>query len=263
VHYGGSIPVFDEFAGNFQNGGETISLLDTNGTIIDRVRYEPSLPWPTTANGTGSAYQLIDARQENARAGNWFSSYVPAVFAGEVSTPAITNDGWRFVSVTGNTAGGIGGNQMRLLIHLGSELGSAIIDDISVVDGTNAGVGLNYVRNGNFESNPLLENPPLTNSWTVGTNYTNTVIINDLVHSGGGALKFVASVFANAFPRVISQNLSPAPPANSTNTLSFWYWATNSSTNLNIRLQSSAQLSVVTNINTVNGKPTRRKSRER
>jgi hypothetical protein len=252
VRYGGAISVFGEFSGDFQNDGETISLLDTNGNYIDRVRYEPSLPWPTTANGTGSSYQLIDARQENARAGNWFSSFVPAVLTGGVSTPAQTNDGWRFASVSGNIAGGAGGGQMRLLIYLGTELGSALIDDISVVAGTNAGVGFNFVRNGDFEllaPGPLLEEPPVTNSWSVGTNYTNTVVVSDLVHGGGGALKLVASSFGNGFPRLVSQLLSPAPVANTTNTLSFWYWATNSSTNLTVRFLNSAQLNMAMNIN--------------
>jgi hypothetical protein len=249
VRYGIAVPVFDEFSGDLQPDGETISLLDTNGVIIDRVRYEPSWPWPATANGTGSSYQLIDAQQENARAGNWFSSYVPPVLSGGVSTPAQTNAGWRFASVSGNIGAGTAGGQMRLMIYLGTELGSALIDDVSVVAGTNAEVGYNYVRNGDFESAPLLENPALTNSWQVGTNYTNTVIVGGLVHGGSGALRIAASSFGNGVPRIISQLLSPAPDANTTNTLSFWYWATNSSTNLTVRVLNSAQVSITTNIN--------------
>ena len=37
VRYGGAIPVFGEFSGEFQRDGETVSLLDTNGAIIKRV----------------------------------------------------------------------------------------------------------------------------------------------------------------------------------------------------------------------------------
>ena len=43
------------------------------------------------------------------------------------------------------------------------------------------------------------------------------------------------------------QFLSPAPPVNSTNTLSFWYWATNSATNLYVRVRNSAFLQTATN----------------
>jgi len=254
--YGGTIPVFDEFSGTFQRDGETISLIDTNGAFIARVRYEPARPWSTTADGTGSSFQLIDARQENTRAGNWFSDHVPAVYSPEVTTPAQTNGGWRFARATGGIGGGVAGGQMRLGIYLGTELGSAIIDDLMLVSGTNAGVGTNFVRNGDFESLPLIEttnlmgtNYLLTNSWSIGTNYTNTSIIGDLVHGGNGALKIVASSFGNTFPRLMAQNLSPAPVTNTINTLSFWYWATNSATNLNVKIFNSAALNIVTNIN--------------
>ena len=251
---GGGAPV-GFFSGNLQNDGETLTLVKPAGSsnevevVVDKVRYESVLPWSTNANGTGSSLQLIDPNQENARVGNWFSSFTPAVYCCSSFTPARTNDGWRFVSVTGNAGGGIVGGQMRLMIYLGSELGSAWLDDISLVAGSNAGVGPNFIRNGDFESGPLLENPELTNSWSIGTNYTNTMIVSDLVHSGNGALKVAASSFGNAFPRIISQLLSPAPVTNTINTLSFWFWATNASTNLNIRLQNSSQLSVATNLN--------------
>jgi len=252
--YGGALPVFDQFPGELQLDGETLSLIKPGATpaqdvVVDRVRYDGTLPWPAAASGTGSSFQLLDPSQDNSRVGNWFSSFTPAVYCCGVSEPTRTNEGWRFVSASGSVASGIGSGQMRLMIYLGTELGSAIIDDLSLVPGTNAGVGQNFIRNGDFESTPLLENPALTNSWQVGTNYTNTAIISDLVHGGNGALKIVASSFGNSFPRIIAQMLSPAPAVNTTNTLSFWYWATNSSTNLNVRLQNSSQVNVATNIN--------------
>ena len=252
--YGGTVPVFDQFPGQLQASGETLTLIQPGATpaqdlVVDKVRYDSSLPWPPAADGTGSSLQLFDSGQDNSRVGNWFASYVPAVYSEPMSTPSHTNDGWRFVSATGSVGPGIGGGQMRLVIYLGSELGSAIIDDISLVPGTDPVVGPNYVRNGDFESSPLLEDPPLTNSWSIGTNYTNTVIINSLTHSGNGALRIEASTFSSVYPRLIAQNLSPAPPANSTNTLSFWFWATNSSTNLSVRLFNSANVNVATNIN--------------
>ena len=52
--YGNAVPVFDEFSGNLQNDGETISLIKPGATsalnvIVDRVRYDVALPWPATA----------------------------------------------------------------------------------------------------------------------------------------------------------------------------------------------------------------------
>ncbi len=251
--YGGSTPLFDEFDGEFQLDGETITLIQPGTTpaqdlIIDRVRYEGDLPWAASATaGTGSSYQLIDLGQDNSRAGNWTARYVPAVYEGEVIIPARTNTGWRFVSFTGSIGNGIGSGQQRLLIYLAETNGaSAIIDDVSLVDGTNAAVGFNYIRNGDFEAPPLLETPALTNSWVVNVNYTNSAIISGLTHSGAGALRIEATTFGNAFGKVISQNLSPAPVANSTNTLSFWFWSTNSATNLVVRIQNSAALTTGT-----------------
>jgi hypothetical protein len=123
-----------------------------------------------------------------------------------------------------------------------------LIDDVSLVAGTEPEVGYNYVRNGDFESGPLLEVPALTNSWVVGTNYTNSAIVSGLAHSGTNALRIEATQFGNSFPRLIGQNLSPAPIRNGIHTLSFWYYATNSATNINVRLFNSAALSVKTNI---------------
>jgi hypothetical protein len=252
--YGSGVPVRQLFPGRLDLDGETLSLIKpatTNSAelIVDRVRYENVAPWTTNANGTGSSLELTDAAQENARVGNWSAIFQPAVYSPAVSTPAATNDGWRFVSLTGNIGSGAGGNQMRLLIYLGTELGSATIDDIAVVAGTNAGAGYNYVRNGDFESGPLLEVPALTNSWSVGTNYTNTAIISSLKHGGSGALRLEASTYGNAPPRIVSQFFSPAPLTNTVHTMSFWFWATNSSTNLTVRVQGSSALNSGTNIN--------------
>jgi hypothetical protein len=234
--YSGTILVFDQFDGNLQAGGETLSLIKPVGgaggtdLIVDRVRYEPSLPWPAGADGTGSAYQLVDARQDNSRAGNWTTRFTPGVFY-----PSITNVGWQFRSTTGT--GGSGA--LRLLITLDTA-GELYMDDIWIVEGTNAAVGANYVRNGDFES-PLFEDPPLTNTWIVPTNYTNTVISSALAHSGNGSLRIVCVTNGSSInpPRLLIQNLSPAPTNLVTYTLSFWFFSTNTANNVTVRLQNT------------------------
>lgn len=252
------------YPGNLQASGETLTFVKPGLTpatdlIIDKVRYDNSPPWTTNANATGSSVQLIDSKQDNARPGNWFSLFRSNIYSPEISTPARTNDGWQFVSATGAAGPGAGGNQMRLVINLGNgEINgaSALLDDIAIVAGTNAGVGYNFVHNGDFESSPLIEvtnilgtNVLVTNSWYIGTNYTNTLITSGLAHAGSGALKLVCQTFGNAHPRIISQLLSPAPLTNAVHTLSFWYWATNSATNLTVKLLNSGPLNLTTNIN--------------
>ncbi len=212
--YGGTVPVFDQFVGGLQADGETLTLVKPGATpaqdlIVDRVRYESVAPWSTNANFSGSSMQLIDPNQDNSRVGNWSSRFTPATYTPAISTPSSPRDGWRFFSATGTSAGGAA---QRLLIFLG-EAGSAIIDDLSIVLGPNAAVGSNYVANGDFES-PLVVDPSVTNRWAIGTNYTNSLIISDLVHSGNGALKIIGEspgAAVNPFIRVIYQFVAGLP----------------------------------------------------
>ncbi len=84
--YGSSNVIAGEHQGRLDAGGETLTLERpvlvtlTNGTIVttnrvyrtvDKVRYEPDLPWPTLANGTGPSLQLTDPTQDNSRVSNW------------------------------------------------------------------------------------------------------------------------------------------------------------------------------------------------
>ena len=251
--YGPTTPVFDVFGGSLQGNGETLTLLMPGATtndvesVIDKVFYENKAPWTTNANDTGSSLQLVDLTRDNSRVGNWVATYTPAIYAPESSTPAVVRDGWRFVSATGTLNPT---NTLRLVMYLG-EVGSALVDDLFVVLGTNAAVGSNYVRNGDFESE-LLDAVPVTNSWRFGTNYTNSLIVGDLVHAGAGALKingtFAGTIgFQGDVSKAMAQWLYPLPVNPSaqltTNTLSFWYWATNSATNLFIRVLGASGLS--------------------
>ncbi len=251
---GAGVPLGEFLSGNLQNNGETLTLLKPGATtndpaiVVDKIRYDSELPWPTNANGTGSSLQLVDAAQENARVGNWTARYVPAVYSPEVITPARTNDGWRFMAVTGTM-----GSTPRLLISMDGA-STVWVDDISFVSGTNAGVGTNYVFNGDFEQ-PLSAGPFGTNAWViVVSNMPDTAIVSDLVHSGSGALKYVPLYNASTVPRMVSQYLytnSPlgAPLSGQTCTLSFWHWATNTGTNLTVRIQGATGLLATTNIN--------------
>ena len=256
VKYGPTIPVLAEFSGSLQSDGETLTLIRPSATtntldlVVDKVRYDSSLPWPLAASGTGSSLQVIDPNQDNSRVGNWSAFYSPPVYSGGSSTPAVLRDGWRFVSASGNTPSGLT-NLQRLVVYLG-EAGSALVDDFSLVPGTNAAVGTNYVVNGDFES-PFTNGTTLatngtviTNGWIFSTNYTNTLIVGDLVHAGAGAMKIIGTspgaVTQPNFNKIIYQFLTPTPLTNALHTFSFWYWSTNSATNLFARLLNGSKL---------------------
>lgn len=88
--YGPTIDVFDEFGGNLQSDGETLSLLKPGappGTaiVVDRVRYEAASPWPAAVPGT--SLQLRDPAQDNSRVANWVVGDVSVALA----TPGATN----------------------------------------------------------------------------------------------------------------------------------------------------------------------------
>ncbi len=77
--YGAIIPVFDEFPGSLDNGGEHLALmkpgaLANESILISDVRYDNRAPWPTNAAGMGPSLQLVDASRDVYRVGNWAST---------------------------------------------------------------------------------------------------------------------------------------------------------------------------------------------
>ncbi len=172
--YGVTTPVFGEFGGNLQPDGETLSLLATNPVtgeeiVVDRVRYESAAPWPTGANGTGASLQLVDVAQDNARVSNWSDG-----------------QGWRFFSYTGIS----GPNNGQFLFYLDTA-GSVYLDDMSLVEGTEAGVGSNLLTNGGFEL-------PLQDTWLFrGVLGTNSDVSAAVSHSGNQSLHVVFTAPGN------------------------------------------------------------------
>jgi len=100
--YGQNLLAFDEFSGDLQQNGETLSLLRPGQpagtfTVVDRVRYEASAPWPATT--PGSALQLRDPSQDNCRVANWTVGNVTVIPAQSLSLLAYTNT-WKFMQVS-------------------------------------------------------------------------------------------------------------------------------------------------------------------
>jgi hypothetical protein len=89
--YGATTPLFDEFPGSLDNGGERIALwqpIGTNRVLVTDVRYDNRLPWPTNADGLGPSLQLMDPSRGSWRVANWAVTATNAVNA---ATPGRAN----------------------------------------------------------------------------------------------------------------------------------------------------------------------------
>ena len=73
--YGATVPLFDTLPGTLDPHGGLLTLLYAPGSfgssVISRVRYASSAPWPVVGAQSGISQQLVDPRQDNWRAGNW------------------------------------------------------------------------------------------------------------------------------------------------------------------------------------------------
>lgn len=100
VAYGPNILVFDEYPGNLQDNGETLTLfqpVDGGEVVVDRVRYGPAPPWAPTAPGI--ALQLRDPTQDNSRVANWAVGLSTNLPAQSIPLLAFTNH-WHFMQVS-------------------------------------------------------------------------------------------------------------------------------------------------------------------
>lgn len=67
--------VIEWTADNLSNSGETITLEDGFGNIIDTVPFDSTAPWPN-ASGNCSSLELIDVNLDNSLPSSWQASYV-------------------------------------------------------------------------------------------------------------------------------------------------------------------------------------------
>lgn len=63
-----------QFAGQLNNVGETIKLVDKFGRTIQRFHYDESDRWPGRANGRGSSLEAVDPDGDYSDPGTWRSS---------------------------------------------------------------------------------------------------------------------------------------------------------------------------------------------
>jgi hypothetical protein len=212
----GNVPVpIGEFPGNLQNDGETLTLLrpgDVPGTevVVDKVRYEGGPPWPARPNGGGASLQLIDARQDNSRVGNWTDGF-----------------GWKFFTFTGNVGSAL---LSRLSLFFENSGGDVYLDDISLVQSNVEGGGTNNLINSDFEAGVLAP-------WVTSALSSNSAITTAVSHSGAACLHL--NILPGGPGTATFYQDFPSPLVPSTNyTLSFWYLPGAFGTNLNLRVNT-------------------------
>jgi hypothetical protein len=221
--YPGAPQAFDQANGALQNDGETLTLLRPGANpgeeiVVDRVRYEPALPWPTSAGGTGPSLQLIDPAQDNSRVANWSDG-----------------SGWRYFTYTANIGSAYSSNLSIFLTNIASDI---YLDDISLVQGSVPEAGLNYVTNGGFEL-------PLSPYWAVSGLASNSAIVSTVAHSGNSSLHLVYAFGApslTAFYQIVTNAVPQGPAVNTFFTMSFWYLPGTNSTMIQARLNSAYKL---------------------
>ena len=199
---GASAP-FDEFAGNLQNNGETLTLLRPGPNpgeeiIVDKVRYEDVRPWPAGADGHGPSLQLVDASEDNGRVGNWADA-----------------TGWRYVTHTGiiqgNANPALRGTNFFIIMN---SAGDVHIDDMKLVFGSAPEAGANVLANGDFEA-------PLAGTWTALGNHADSVQSTTVSRSGSGSLHVISTGPGSPATSFVRQYI-PGNTASTTYTLSFW-----------------------------------------
>ena len=210
--FGALHPFFTQFDGGLDNGGETLTLLRPGALpgeeiIVDKVKYEGRAPWPAAARGGGSSLQLIDAAQDNARVSNWSDG-----------------SGWRYFSFTGPLGGA------RLLFYLDTP-GNLFIDDFSLVPGTVAGVGTNFIVNNGFEA-------PLLPAWKFQGTNVNTSTSSAAARLSGNAGLDLRFLLGGTTSQYMYQDLANTT-ASATYTISFWYLPSTNANNLIWRVGSA------------------------
>ncbi|MFC1508306.1 lamin tail domain-containing protein [Candidatus Omnitrophota bacterium] len=71
-------PDIETCAGSFgfglNDGGEHIRLFDSQGTLIDSLTYDDTLPWPEEPDRSGPTLALSSSELDNSMPNNWFAS---------------------------------------------------------------------------------------------------------------------------------------------------------------------------------------------
>lgn len=96
--YGARTNLLGNYVNQLGAGGGTIelyrSMTGSPETLVDRVTFRSSAPWPVAANGSGPSLQLLDPTKDNSRVANWAAL---AAATTNVQVNVVPIDGaWRY-----------------------------------------------------------------------------------------------------------------------------------------------------------------------
>lgn len=214
------VSVFDQWSGTLDRFNTRLALQRKNaaGTLVtlQEVDYRATLPWSTNADSAGTSLQLLDARRDGSRVGNW---------------TAAANNGWRYVVQTGVAS------SSTLYIYL-ETVGEAYIDDVKLVAGRVPEVGVNQLANGDFEG-------AFPGPFTISANLATSSRATDIRHGGAAGLHLISTSPGSTRGSSIFQDIVPALTANAEYTLSYWYLPNPAGGTLTLRLSGSGIKSTV------------------
>jgi len=72
--YGSGFNIAGEYQGGLTNGGEAITLLAADGSLLQSFSYDDTGSWPGRADGTGSSLEILDPAGDYSDGDNWRSS---------------------------------------------------------------------------------------------------------------------------------------------------------------------------------------------
>lgn len=186
ILHGLDLPIAGIHQGNFNNGGEQITLIDENLVVLSELTFTDLSPWPTAPDGDGPSLTLIGDGPTNDPS-SWRSSLVvngtpggddETTFAGE---PLADDDG---------------NGLSNLLEHaLGNTLVASkafpVITNVSYDDGTGLKnyLGVSYRANlSDPNLNFIIEVSPDLQNWSDGPTTTQLV---ERVDQGDGTANFI------------------------------------------------------------------------
>ncbi|HEY6227715.1 MAG TPA: lamin tail domain-containing protein, partial [Verrucomicrobiae bacterium] len=221
--YGAALAVAGQWTGSFDKTDAWVRLYSVDGqnntNVFDQVNFEAVAPWSTQADAGGVSLQLIDPTRDNSRVGNW------------TVAPPSTGPQWQHVVQTGTASSSL----MYLYLET---VGDVYLDDVVLVAGTTPEVGQNFLANGDFEL-------PLSPSWTVSPNLSQSALSTSTKHAGASSLHMVATAGGTTQGSSIYQNLATPLTQGASYTLSYWYLPNTNGGTLTLRLSGSGIKSTI------------------
>lgn len=218
-------PIHGPFDRQLSNSGETITLRNQEGVVIDQVNYSDAPPWPSRPDGDGSSLERISPYGPSSHPKNWASAI------------GSSNGSWKQIQFITTLP------TRRLYLQLPNRA-TVWIDDFQVRDTTNSSTSL---VNPDFES-------PLEgfDTWSMrGTHSQSGRLQTDLAKSGNYVLRIQSTGAAEtAITDSVSLTVNGIVVGTRNYEISFWLYQQNNTVPLiisssNIELYNSATSNTV------------------